>query len=146
MIGALLKGIRGRPAGRYSILALKLSVRHKSNGGLTWHLIRGNVPDDPAVKASKYVGIVSVYPSRGEVVDRAPSEEDFEHFIMKNELMLSVPSNWLCIGSWHDKDSGKHYIDISQVCFTYDQAARLGREHKQETIYLLREGRAIPIR
>jgi hypothetical protein len=102
--------------------------------------------ESPSCSGDENVGIVSAYPSRGEVVDHAPTEQEFEHFIIKNERMLSVPSNWLCIGSWHDTDSGKHYIDISQVCFTYDQAVRLGREHKQQTIYLLREERAVPIK
>jgi len=124
----------------------KLVRLHRKKGGGTWHLFRGNVHEDSVVQASKFVGIVSVHPAHGEELSRAPTAKDFERFVEKNNAMLEIASGWRCIGFWHDTRSGKHYLDISQVCFSYEQAANLGRRHKQEAIYLIKEDRSVRIR
>lgn len=128
------------------ILYLNLARLHGKNHGLTWHLVLGNVFEAPTVHASKFVGIVSVHPVRGETLSHMPTASDFKRFVKKNALLISVPSEWRCIGSWHDKESGKHHLDISQVCFTYDQAAILGRRYNQKSIYLIKKGKSIRIK
>jgi hypothetical protein len=82
----------------------------------------------------------------GETLSRAPTAKDFERFIEKNISMLEIASAWRCVGSWHDAQSGEHHLDISQVCFSYEQAADLGRKYEQKSIYLIKEARSIRVR
>jgi hypothetical protein len=138
--------LRGLVRTKDRMLYTKLARLHRRKGGLTWHLIRGNARKDSVVRASQYVGVVSVHPVNGETLSHSPTAQDFERFVNKNFVLLRVPSAWRCIGSWHDQKSGEHHLDISEICFSYEQAANLGRKHKQKSIYLLHEDRSVQIK
>lgn len=56
-------------------------------------------------------------------------EEIVKNYVKQHSEILSQPK--MHLGGWHDKQSGKVFLDASKVVGSADEAANLGRKHDQ---------------
>lgn len=82
---------------------------HKDHGvyGATIHPDRGNLSGAQGVA-------VAGYPQRGVVTEGAPTKAELETFLRRNRDIYKADKN-AALGVWVDHESGKGYIDITNV-------------------------------
>lgn len=109
---------------------------HAKNGGSTF---------TPAENRSRTGGeeayVVSIYPERSQALKDAPTAAQMGEFVTKNWDLLRDPKN--SIGTWHDKDSGQHYVDVSVVTPDRKRAIDLGKQYNQKAVWDLKNSEAI---
>jgi len=95
-------------------------------------------------KSPKKGFALSPYKSREAVIPRDQFKpEHVSKFVEQNKDLLDKPGHH--IGTWHDKESGNVFLDISVVSSNLDQAKDLARQHKQLAIFDLKEGKEISL-
>ena len=109
--------------------AVKVGELTATKGGASFNLHKGDLAG-----SDHYA--VSVFPERGEILDGPVSPEQLRDFIGKNADLLEDPTN--SIGTWHNQEDGKTYLDISVTVPSLDDALRLGREKGQIAIFDLK--------
>lgn len=87
---------------------------------------------------------VATHEDRGRVLTNAKSAgaSDVSSFAEANSDLLAEPRNML--GGWHDPDTGKAHLDISEVFDDRDEAIAVGRKHNQISIMDLSTFETIP--
>jgi len=75
--------------------------------GGTIHPVRGNLAGTEGVA-------VAGYPQRGVVTEGAPTSRELETFMRRNRDIFQADPN-AALGVWVDSESGKGYIDITNV-------------------------------
>lgn len=73
---------------------------------------------------------------------RTKGAEIFEQYVRDNADLFSQPG--IHIGGWRDPESGKIFLDPSEVVSDKDQAIQLGKDRDQIAIYDLGTGTEIP--
>ena len=110
----------------------EISALHRTQGGATYHLERGNL-------SGRRLWCVSVFPERSRKI---PGREipDFvlRAFLRENQDLLSDPR--CCVGTWHSPKSNRTYLDITAALADEEEALALGRRYNQEGIFALETG------
>lgn len=89
--------------------------------GATIHPVKGNLSGTEGVA-------VAGYPQRGVITDGMPTEQELEVFQRKNRDIFQADPN-AALGIWLDNETGKGYIDITNVLprdLAIAQGERLG--------------------
>lgn len=106
------------------------------DGGFTYQPLTGDEPHEGFA--------VSIYPERSVAI-RA-DKFTFDHlakYAYHNVDLLTDSRNHL--GTWHDPDSHKIFLDVSIVAKSAGDAARLCREHDQKAYFDLKAGRSVEV-
>lgn len=122
--------------GRY---AKRISDLTAKNGGATFNVMSGS--NLATSTAPNYV--VSLYPDRSLVL--SPDQVTparVSQFIKDNQDLLSNKEN--SIGTWHDKSSGKVYLDVSFATPNRAMAEFAGKQYNQKAIWDLKKMEEIP--
>jgi hypothetical protein len=117
-------------------MAKTIADLHAKNGGVTFTPTenRARSSDEPAYA-------LSIYPERSQKTESTPPQDEISRFIIDNWDLLRDPKN--SVGTWHDTDSGLHYLDVSVVIPNRERAIALGKRYNQKAIWDLQKGEAI---
>lgn len=107
---------------------------HKNNGGSTFSLKHGHVSGD--------LYAVSPYLQQSQVFSGELKPEHVHNFIKQNYETLQKPDHH--VGTWHDKSSGNHYLDIVVTTPDKNKAIELGKKHNQKAVFHLGSNTEIP--
>jgi hypothetical protein len=102
--------------------------------GATIHPTKGNLSGQEGVA-------VAGYPQRGVVTDGAPTARDIEVFMRRNRDIFKADKN-AALGLWVDSDTGKGYIDITNV-LPREQAVAQGESLGELAVWDLGKGEEI---
>jgi hypothetical protein len=106
------------------------------DGGFTYR------PLDDAEAVSGYA--VSTHPERSFGKDAADlSFDDLVDYAIQNNDLLSRPGHYL--GAWHDPETHRVYLDISQVTNYPAEAAQLALAHDQIAYFDLGAGHSVTV-
>lgn len=109
--------------------------QHQKHGGATIHPTRGDLAGQPFYA-------VAAHPERGVVLSGQPTLDDIRRFVHANADLLA--SGRHAIGTWHNPDDGKTYLDVSAALPEREEAIQMGRRHNQISIWDLAHAREIP--
>ena len=105
--------------------AQEIADAHNKNGGSTYNLKNGHQSGD--------LYMVSPYEKRTEKIDGPLNSGHVSNFINKNKDLLDQPNH--NVGTWHDKDSKKNFLDVSISTPDREHAINLGRKHNQISVF-----------
>lgn len=116
-----------------------LSAASKSHAdygvfGATVHPDKGNMSGTPGVA-------VAGYPQRGVITEGAPTQKDIETFLRRNRDIFKADKN-AALGLWVDNETGKGYIDITNV-LPREQAIAQGEYLGELALWDLEHGEEI---
>jgi hypothetical protein len=108
-------------------VAREAAALHAANGGATISLYHGNLAGQPLY-------VVSLYPELTLVVEGAQVDPAvLRQFAAEHLWLLMDPRNSL--GTWHNPDDGRTYVDVSTALPNRERALALGRRHNQIGIF-----------
>lgn len=113
----------------------QMLAAHNEFGGSTFDLDGDNLIGQQGYS-------VSIYPERSLILEQAPTPEVVQDYISTHRDLFADPRNK--IGSWWDKESGKHYIDVVAVLPDRDAAIALGKQYNQKAVFDLSALEEIP--
>ena len=111
---------------RESTVISELMKRMAEKGGFTYQ---------PKLKTTPTVGYaVSPFPGSEKVINyKEFTRKDVLDYLRVNRDKFA--DTGIHVGCWHDKETGKVYLDISRVVATREEAETLARQHGQEAYY-----------
>lgn len=126
----------GRLKAQRAELPLTIHGAHQANGGSTYSY------GGRSRSGEKGVAAVSLYPERSQVIEGELTPGHVQAYVDRNkDLLLRDQRN--SIGTWYDKDSGKHYLDVSVVA-PREEAIALGKQYNQKAVFDLEKFEEIP--
>lgn len=108
---------------------------HNQFGGSTFDPRTGKNMGD----SGKYA--VSPHKNRELVLDHSPTEAEIAEFRLVNEDLLSHDNAY--VGTWYDKDTDSHFIDVAELYDDEKDAARIAQAYRQKE-YALLDGDEFP--
>jgi hypothetical protein len=115
----------------------ELFERLKTAGGFSYQPTLATSPRE-GFAVSAFEGAESVYKA-----DEL-TEDDIVNYLLKHQEKFRDTRTHF--GAWHDKESGKIYLDLSVVVGSGDEASQIAREHHQEGYYDLTAGKTVIVK
>ena len=132
----------GRRASSTSLdpkVASSIIERVRAQGGLSVSMIDGSEPPDGYMVA-RTKGVKASIAEASDFYDPVRGPEVLGSFLKDNKAQLTGGDY---LGLWHDTNSGKVFLDVSQNVKDRGTAERLGRERDQISIWDVVEGQEI---
>ena len=108
----------------------------KPDGGFTYNPLTGDEPHEGFA--------VSIYPEHSVVVDAHKFTFDqLVKYAYRNYRLLQDPANHL--GTWHDPDTHKIFLDVSIVAKSAHHARQLALDHDQKAYFDLKAGHSVEV-
>jgi len=88
--------------------------------------------------------VLSVHPEASKIIDvKDLKPKDIKDYIAKNKDLLKDKNNY--IGAWHDKESGKIFLDVSTIVPDHATAVKLSNQYGQRAYYDLSTGTEVTV-
>lgn len=85
---------------------------------------------------------VSIFPDQTHIQMKAPTAADIlKYRVAKNGLIRSDPQ--ISIGTWHDTETGKYYLDLVVTPKSREEAVHLAEQYGQKAIFDLKNMKEI---
>jgi len=120
-------------------VATSIIERVRAQGGLSVSMIDGSEPPDGYMVA-RTKGVKASIAEASDFYDPQRGPEVLGSFLKDNKAQLTGGDY---LGLWHDTNSGKVFLDVSQNVKDRATAERLGRERDQISIWDVVEGQEI---
>jgi hypothetical protein len=116
----------------------KIIERTRANGGHSASLVTGKSPHEGFMVAQKEGG--HVIPA--EHFFGPQGHQILSHYVGSHAEHFSHPTAHL--GTWHDHESGNVFLDVAHNIHDPREAAEMGRQHDQISIYDLKRHEEVP--
>lgn len=111
-----------------------IALRHAQHGGTTTNVIHGDLTGESFYS-------VSTYPDRERKVTGDLTSEELQRFYDSNLDLFKRTD--VSLGTWLDRETGTHYLDVVRTVRDREHALMLARQHKQLAIFDLAKGEEI---
>lgn len=130
---------RGKGGGVDSDVAQSIMERTRADGGLTVSMIDGSTPPSGYMVA-RTSKVKPAIVDEADFYDPKRGPAALSSFLKNNREQLTDGDY---LGVWHDRESGKVFLDVSQNVKDRATAERLGRERNQISIWDVVQGKEI---